>query len=200
MGRSQSEATDRRVARNHRWSGSASIARRARGMFRRYRTCRSRFCRTSSSWVTVLPASRGRSARNHAENLTEDSRRAWQAWFDNEVAGEAEAYLAGHAACRLCAAMRSIPRLVGPRVNRPRAGIPRYFSRMTRAAISVPEPARPAGAGNIPAASATALSLVQAGMRHALRCGRLHRRRRDDDTLLHCSIHRAVHEAGRHRR
>jgi L-asparaginase len=72
-----------------------------------------------------------------ADNLIEASRRAWQAWFDNEVPD----------------AMRSIPRW---------GAIPPCFLRMTRQGISVVVRARPAGGGNIPAASATVRLWAQA--------------------------------------
>ena len=81
-----------------------------------------------------------------ADNLIEDSRRAWQAWFDNEVPRNSDAR----------GPTRRSPRSAGMRSIRRSAAIPRCSWRTTQRTISVPAPAHPAGAGNIPAASATA--------------------------------------------
>ena len=45
-------------------------------------------CRTSCWWGRGRPASPVKSVPKPADNLIEDSRRAWQDWFDNEVPDE----------------------------------------------------------------------------------------------------------------
>ena len=126
-----------------------------------------------------------------ADNLIEDSRRAWQAWFDNEVPEEQTTRVARHAARRAvppCDRSGNRPRHHGlPGARRGGQHLFRYQHIRLGLEISRPPRRQPDHRRRFIC-------------RHALRRGRLHRRRRDDDTLLHRPFDRAVHEAGRQRR
>ena len=121
-----------------------------------------------------------------ADNLIEDSRRAWQAWFDNEVPADAEARLAGYAARgALPPCDRSGGRPRHHRVPGTRRG-GQYLLRHqhVRLGLEISRPPR--------RQPDRRRRLV---CRHALRRRCLHRRGRDDHPLLHRALDRAVHEA-----
>ena len=126
-----------------------------------------------------------------ADNLIEDSRRAWQAWFDNEVPAEQKrAWPDTPLARALSPCDRSGGRPRHHRVPGARRGR-QYLFRHQHVGLGL-EISRPPRRQ-----SDHRRRLV---CRHALRRRRLHRCRRDDDTLLHRALDRAVHEAGRQRR
>ena len=126
-----------------------------------------------------------------ADNLIENSRRAWQAWFDNEVPPAQQRAWPDTPLAALCR------HAIDPEVGRDttvflaqdcggqylfRHQHVRLGMEISRSARRQPDRRR---------------RLV---CRHTLRRRRLHRCRRDDHPLLHRALDRALHEAGRQRR
>ena len=132
-----------------------------------------------------------------ADNLIEDSRRAWQEWFDNEVPEEQKRAWPDTPLAQLCrhaidpeVAARVKPEVATHRV--PGTGQRRqYLLRHQHIGLGL-EVSRPAR--RQPDHRRRLLC------RHALRRRRVHGRRRDDHPLLHRALHRAVHEGRRQRR